>query len=483
MIALGYIVTFVYMALVILVGEIIQKKFNTNKEMTRKCEHLATSASWAIAYLFFGPTYHLIIVNFGAFVVLTLITFTGFMKSAEREDADKSYGLFYFGLSTFLSITIAVLIDSSLVALTGIAYYCLALADGLAPITAKLFGKANFLLYEPKTFVGFATVFIVSSAACAVFNSIFDLNYSFLFIVSVGAVSAHAELYGKKGFDNVTVNFSVFLYLLLNHYGYITEVVQVALLIALLFTLISAKSKSLSYAGGVASFVYLFLTSMLGHVSLTSMIFILFFVEAIISKLTTKVFNKRYASEKKEKHSRGMFQILANSLAPLVCAGIYYFTKNEIFLLGAIAALAEEFSDSVASDVGRLSIKLPRDILRFKKLSPGVSGGVSLLGFGSSLVAAFVASAIAWSFGVVDLKKYLVLSGIVFLGTVIDSVLGSLIQVLYKCPSCDKLTESTTHCETETVKVKGIKIINNSTVNLLSGIITAAIAIGIFYLM
>ena len=199
MILLGYIITFVYMALVIVVGELVQKKFNTDKEMTRKCEHLATSASWALCYIFVGPTYHLVIINFIAFAILALLTFTNFMKSAERDDAEKSYGLFYFGLSTFLSIAIAYFVNTELIVLTGIAYYCLALADGLAPIVAKLFGKRNFKLYEPKTFVGFMTVFVISSLVTLVFSLIFGLDFSPLFILSVGGVSAHAELYGRKG--------------------------------------------------------------------------------------------------------------------------------------------------------------------------------------------------------------------------------------------------------------------------------------------
>ena len=46
----GYILSFLYMGLVIVLGEWLQKKFNLDKEMTRKCEHIATAMSWLICY-------------------------------------------------------------------------------------------------------------------------------------------------------------------------------------------------------------------------------------------------------------------------------------------------------------------------------------------------------------------------------------------------------------------------------------------------
>ena len=134
--------------------------------MTRKCEHIATSASFAMCYFFVGATIHLVIVNFIAMCILALLTFGNFMKSAERTDSDKSYGLFFFGISTFTSICITMVVNTDFIPFAAIAYYCLALADGLAPVTSRLFGKANVTMYKPKTLVGFATVFEGISMSC-----------------------------------------------------------------------------------------------------------------------------------------------------------------------------------------------------------------------------------------------------------------------------------------------------------------------------
>ncbi len=500
MVVLGYLVSFLYMGLVIFVGELVQKKTGSDPEMTRKVEHVATSASWVIGYLLVGPTYHLIIINFLAFAVLTVITFSNFMQSVVRTDADKSYGLFYFGLSTFLTIVISYFLGETFIVYSGIAYYCLAVADGLAPITAKLFGKANIKVYEPKSLVGFLTVFVMSVAVAFVFNGIFSLGLETLFIFSLGSVAAHAELYGRKGIDNLLVNFLVFVYIVLNHHGLVTDEFQIAALLVMIFTPFAASTKSLTFYGGASSIIYLALSAFFGDPSLVVMIFGLFFIEAIVSKVTTKIFNQRSEQVNKllltnskvttkifnqrsgaikEKHSRGMVQILANGLAPLVCTVLYHFTKNQVFLFGAIVSLAEEFSDSVASDVGRLSGKPPRDILTLKRIDAGISGGVSFLGLVSALLASFMAVAIGYAFGVMDLWHYLILSALAFGGTIIDSLLGSSIQVLYKCPVCNMFTENKTHCDSDAVKVKGLTLIDNSTVNLLSGVIIALVTIGL----
>lgn len=474
-IVLGYVLSFVYMALVIFVGEAVQKKFDTDKEITRKCEHIATSASFAICYFFVGATYHLIIINFLAMCALGVITFAGMMKSVEREDAEKSYGLFYFGLSTFVSITVVMLLDARLVPFAAIAYYSLSLADGLAPLVARLAGKRNIPLFAPKSLVGFLTVFAVSSAVALCCNFIFALALSPLFILSLGSLAAHAELYGRRGFDNITINFAVIGYLLLNHYGFVTLAVEVTLLVSPLFTLLTARTGALTLPAAVASFCYLVISSFCGGFSVMSTICILFLIEAVISKLTTKRFNSIHARSH-EKHSRGIYQIIANSAAAFVCIAIYRITGNVIFLAASVVAIAEEFADSMASDIGRLSRSAPRDIIRFKKTEAGISGGVSAVGILSALLSSFAAVSVVFAFGDIKPAMFLPLGAIAFAGTLIDSVLGSLLQSLFRCTECDALTERKEHCGAPTMIIKGSRFINNSTVNLLSGSLTAMLA-------
>ena len=110
MIALGYVLSFVFMGTIMLVGELLQRKFDLDKELTRKCEHILTAFSWVIVYIFVGVSIHMLIINLIACAVLGIITFGNFMQSVDREDTEKSYGLFYYGLSTSIVAVIVVFV-------------------------------------------------------------------------------------------------------------------------------------------------------------------------------------------------------------------------------------------------------------------------------------------------------------------------------------------------------------------------------------
>jgi uncharacterized membrane protein len=52
-------------------------------------------------------------------------------------------------------------------------------------------------------------------------------------------------------------------------------------------------------------------------------------------------------------------------------------------------------------------------------------------------------------------------------GSLVDSLLGELVQERRRCPECDTLTESRTHrCGAETVHAGGIRGLDNDAVNL-----------------
>ena len=68
---------------------------------------------------------------------------------------------------------------------------------------------------------------------------------------------------------------------------------------------------------------------------------------------------------------------------------------------------------------------------------------------------------------------------------IIDSILGGSVQLMFRCPKCDKITEATVHLScggTETYYEKGLRFINNDIVNLLSGFSASLIIIFVFLL-
>ena len=483
-IILGYAVNFIYAAILIFVGELLHKKWHVEKEVARKLEHIGASGSWLISYLFFGASIHIIIFNALGAVMLTVIALTGAMSSIERDDTDKSYGLIWFGWSTFVVATATFILRPDLFAYTGIAYYSLALGDGFAPLVARLFEKKpklNPVVFGKKTLWGMLTVYAVTSLVATLFNHAFSLNLNWLFLLSVGGLACIAELFGNNGIDNLIIEFSVFAYTMLTYFGLATPAFAITLATAPLITLAAARTQALTEPASIISYVYLLLTAFfVGYAGLVTIV-ALFVIAAIVSKITTKKFNARNNLEKVH-HPRGFWQILANSAVALLFALLFYIYENPVFLYLVFTALAEEFADSMASDIGRLSTKQPLDILRFKPIEAGLSGGVSLLGLIAAFIGAAMAAAIPFLFLEFSLRAYLIIFLVAFIGTVIDSLLGSGIQVLYRCPVCETNTEKRTHCETNTEYVKGLPFINNSAVNFISSVCSVLLALLVFLL-
>jgi len=62
----------------------------------------------------------------------------------------------------------------------------------------------------------------------------------------------------------------------------------------------------------------------------------------------------------------------------------------------------------------------------------------------------------------------------------VDSFLGSVCQVKYRCPVCHRLTEKKTHCEIGTEFASGLRFLDNNAVNFLSSLLISAAAAAVF---
>lgn len=478
-ITLGYVLSFAYMAFVMLIGEVLNRKFKMDKELSRKISHLLSSACWIICYFFTGPTYHTVIINAAALVLVGAAELSGKMKFSDREET-KGLGMTFFCFSTLVAMCITVFAYPQLFATTGVAYYSLALGDGLAPIGKRIAGKYNIKVFGNKTLAGMIMVFAVSSLVALTMSLIFKLHYDALFIISLGALSAVAELIGIKGTDNILVEFFVFAYAAMFLFGVVPLALEITIIVAAPMFVIDSVKQVLTPTANVILYCY-FLISVycLGYVFLVTAV-VLFAAEAVIARITRKRYSGEAAAEgEAEKHGRGGGQIFVNSIIVLVFTLLYKTLGIQALAFVAFAVLTEEFTDSVASDVGKLSKKPPVDILRFKRTQTGISGGISLIGSIAAVVCAAAGAALPFIFFKFDIRAFFVIAGVAVLGMYVDSMLGASIQALYKCDKCGTLTEKAEHCDEGATLVKGVRIINNSVVNLLSAAVCAAVAVTI----
>jgi uncharacterized membrane protein len=196
-------------------------------------------------------------------------------------------------------------------------------------------------------------------------------------------------------------------------------------------------------------------------------------------------------NEKFSKGSRRDWgQVLANGgLGALLAVAHAAFPAQVWPWLAFAGAMAAVNADTWATELGVLSSKPPRRITTGKVVERGASGGITALGTLAALAGAlligglavaFTASAVAFnasaaaftaSAAFADRRWLAALAGIISLaglaGSLFDSFLGATLQVIYRCPACEKETERYPRhlCGAQTVQIRGWRWLNNDWVN------------------
>ncbi len=174
-----------------------------------------------------------------------------------------------------------------------------------------------------------------------------------------------------------------------------------------------------------------------------------------------------------EPSQRNALQVLANALLATLFAVLYAFTDQSIYIFLYFLSVAASASDTWASDVGKLSKRLPRNLLTWRMMQTGLSGGVTLLGFIASMFASALFALLAWiALGDVTLVVYLWLFAT--LASIIDSALG-VVQVKYLREG--KITEDR---RDGAKRHSGIAWLNNNLVNILSNALTIGLFVVLF---
>jgi uncharacterized membrane protein len=167
-----------------------------------------------------------------------------------------------------------------------------------------------------------------------------------------------------------------------------------------------------------------------------------------------------------------------------------------------LGALATHTGDTLATEIGLLNPTPPRLITKpWKRVPPGTSGGVSLMGnlatFLGSLLIGGIAALLAapfWigifgttlmpeivSFAPVTMVVIALVGGVV--GCTADSLFGATIQGMWQCRVCSKKTEKKTHCMEPAKYLRGSRLFDNNVVNLVSGFLGALAALFLYLIL
>jgi uncharacterized protein (TIGR00297 family) len=180
---------------------------------------------------------------------------------------------------------------------------------------------------------------------------------------------------------------------------------------------------------------------------------------------------------------RNWKQVLCNGIVPMVAViiiALRHDLREEISLL-FLGALATATADTWATEIGTKYGKKVFNIFTFAPMKKGLSGGVSFIGLGASIIGGLLIALVSLiRFSDTDLLCGLYLVKVIpvitisgFCGALLDSIIGATLQAKYKLPD-----GSISEVRSEgAVLHSGVSFIGNNATNLIATIWGGVIAV------
>ena len=225
------------------------------------------------------------------------------------------------------------------------------------------------------------------------------------------------------------------------------------------------KIKSLSVSGTVMAF-FVGCCIAIGFKWQGLVILGLFFTSSSLWSKFKKKQKERLGDILEKGEQRDWVQVFANGSIASVASLLFYFTNDDIWMLAFCVAIAAANSDTWASEIGVLSKGDPIYLLSLQRIEKGTSGAVSPLGLVASVAGAtFIAISSVVLFSIPLVSSMILIISFGFLGSIVDTMLGAILQARYTCCACGIVTEKRHHCEARTKLMKGVEWCSNDVVN------------------
>lgn len=454
----------------IIAAFLFQKK-RVNFLIAKKIVHVSAISITAIS-----PYYVAADILIWIALVLTvtnfILTYSGLFQKLNNNR--KNWGVFYFSAS----FTLLIYLFPNQPDLVFYPMIISALADGFAAIIGSKFGKHKYSLSGDVKSIEGSVVFFLFSAFCLV-------AIPKLLPFVEGAISIQAAIFislfltlleaqSQKERDNFWIPLGALYWLLLDtafidfYYGILAGLFSLAVYAIYKFRWLSA--------GGAVT------TWLLGCILVVSPAavwvvpaFVFLAIGSIISKLPqTEGQAEGMMDKQKSEASRTGQQVFCNGGVYTLLLGWYFITSDVVFLLAGMAAISAAMSDTASSELGRRYGKRTINILDFKKVPAGLSGGITIVGTVSGLV--FATAMAGLPFFILPeytVQMFLIVFVAGFIGNIADSLIGAVFQIKYR-PDPESPWSDTPVGERKN-QTKGIEWITNNTVNLLATAIAGII--------
>ncbi len=244
----------------------------------------------------------------------------------------------------------------------------------------------------------------------------------------------------------------------------------IAILLSSIISFLSYKFKLLNYSGTISLFILAVIIYGFGSWKWTVPILTFFIFSSLISKVK-KSNNINLGNNNEKSSTRNHIQVLANGGVGAILVTLNYFFPSELFYFAFVSSIAAVCSDTWSTEIGTMYRTTAINILTFKRVQQGISGGISLIGTLGGVLGAIIISlsSMFW----ISSRNFTYLFFIIFagiIGNIFDSIIGASIQAKYKCIVCSKFIEKSFHCNQAAELKKGFKYINNDMVNLAAAI-------------
>ena len=419
----------------------------------RKLLHVLAigTTAWIIDLSQESLTLGLVLMAIGVLLMVVLLNFKWWLQQ------EFSYGIALFPIS--LGGLLVLGVSASWIAT---AAWVLALSDASAGLVGRTWGapKLNFLS-ESKSYQGAFAFFATASVVMAVRFP--DLHLGWWLLLSL--IPTLTELFSWRGSDNFFLPiFTVGWTQLVLQSPFIGSWIGVLVGgVIVLFLVWFVRSRNwLDQTGSLAA---LWIAAILwmsgGWKALSAPVFLL-----VVGSITGKLIRPNHASEKRTAQ-----QVFSNGLIGVVLYMLYGMTGQFHWLLLAWSSFAVSVCDTISSEVGVAVGGRTYNAVTLRSMQPGLSGGISLAGTAGGLAALLLLVLFLFIILPVSPIQLLWVLSTGLVGMLVDSILGSKWQALWR--HGDALSEVSSSSPQE-VLIKGLPWLDNHWVNFLSNGITMA---------
>jgi uncharacterized protein (TIGR00297 family) len=343
-----------------------------------------------------------------------------------------------------LSILLLILLFRGRLEIVAAAWGLLAFGDGCATLIGTRFGGRKLPWNPDKSWAGSAAYLVAGAAGASLLiwwtryaggREPWDPAAIVLHPLLTAVLAAALESLPSLIDDNLSVPLLAagFLYclglldpaLLWGDGQPLAANLLMGLGINLILSAAALLAGSVSWTGiAVGTTVYTVLYAFLGPAGFA--VGVAFFVLATLATKLGLATKQARGIAQELGGARGAKHVVANcSLAAFFAVLAAGTSHQQLFALGAVAALATAAADTCSSEIGKFLGQRTYLVTNFRRVPPGTEGAVSLEGTLAGLGAAAALAALAWSLGLLELRAAGLVLPAALIGTSFESYLGA----------------------------------------------------------